>query len=79
MPNEQRRSGRRGSPSTPPLLISREHGAAAAFWGDEAIRAIQRAIAMPSPTTTEDLDLLFAIRSARIAWFHALKAPIGRR
>ena len=52
------------------------HRTMAAWWGDQCIRAIRDAIANPRPTTIDDLALLHAVRSARIALWHALK--VGR-
>lgn len=47
--------------------------AMAAHWGLEAVRAIRDAIATPAPATIYDLDLEHAIRSARVAAWHALR------
>jgi hypothetical protein len=48
----------------------RDHRAWAAWWGGECLRAIERAVETPNPTTVEDLHMNHAVRSARAAWGH---------
>jgi len=51
-----------------------DHRAMAAWWGKEARRAIDAAVRNPHPTTVWDLELLQAVRAAKMAWWHALTA-----
>lgn len=51
-----------------------EHAAWAAWWGEQALRAIRDAIANPHPTTRFDLDYDHAVRSTRLAAWHGFKA-----
>lgn len=60
-------------------LDFQNHRTMAAWWGDQCIRAIRDAVAHPRPATIEDLALLHAVRSARIALWHALKVGSRKR
>lgn len=46
----------------------------AAYWGEQARLAIRDALANPRPSTAIDMDLEHAVRCARIAVWHAMKA-----
>lgn len=48
--------------------------AKAAYWGEECRRAIQQAVAYPRPVTIWDHDLDHAVRTAKMAAYHALQA-----
>jgi uncharacterized UPF0146 family protein len=55
-------------------LAFNDHHAMAAHWGEQTVRAIRAAIAQPHPTTSEDYDLTYAVRCARHAHGHAVRA-----
>lgn len=59
-------------PVTTQLLFS-NHKLMAAHWGLEAIASMRAAVVNPQPHTVEDLDMNHAVRSARMAWWHATK------
>lgn len=48
-----------------------DHRGWAAYWSDEALGAMRRASAAPTPATVQDLDMEHAVRSARLAFYHA--------
>lgn len=49
------------------------HRAWLAYWADELVRAIARAVANPAPTTVWDHDMLQVIRCARSAHGRAIR------
>ena len=49
------------------------------YWAKEMLKAIERAIANPQPSTFEDHALLDAIRFTRCAVGHAFKVRKGLR